>query len=35
MTAAGVLSSRDCDSQQFGCPNLVRNQLTIGPQTCD
>jgi hypothetical protein len=30
-----MVSGRDRDGQQLGCPNLLGNRLTIGPQACD
>jgi hypothetical protein len=30
-----MVSGRDRDGQQLGCPNLVGNRLTIGSQACD
>src|SRR5262245_66682370 len=29
-----VMSGGDRDGQQLGCPNLVGNRLTIGPEAC-
>jgi hypothetical protein len=30
-----VVSGRYRDGQQLGCPNLLGNRLTIGPQACE